>query len=108
MIDAVTIVIRKTFKGDIVELPVIRGDSIVRYIDDNGFTPMAPQPAYAQLWWGIPLVNFSTDQLIYKPRNIVPRNTVSSQLYGMSPVEQLADGNSSRHSAARFRSRVLH
>lgn len=90
VIDAACILIRKTFNGEIVELPVLRGDSIVRYIDVNGFTPMPPQPAYAQNWWGIPLVNLSTDQLIYKPRNIVPRNTVSSQLYGMSPTEQLA------------------
>jgi len=90
VIDAASILIRKTFSGEIVELPVLRGDSIVRYIDVNGFTPLPPQPAYAQNWWGIPLVNLSTDQLIYKPRNIVPRNTVSSQLYGMSPTEQLA------------------
>src|SRR6185369_4646993 len=60
------------------------------YIDDNGFTPVPPSPAYAQLWWGIPLVDLTTDQLIYRPRNIVPRNTQSSQLYGMSPTEQLA------------------
>lgn len=90
VIDAGCVLIRKTFGGEIVELPVLRGDSIVRYIDENGFTPMPPQPAYAQNWWGIPLVNLSTDQLIYKPRNIVPRNTISSQLYGMSPTEQLA------------------
>ena len=90
VIDAWTILIRKTFSGEIVELPVLRGDSIVRYIDENGWTPMAPEPAYAQLWWGIPLVNLSTDQLIYKPRNIVPRNTIASQLYGMSPTEELA------------------
>ena len=90
VIDAWTILIRKTFSGEVVELPVLRGDSIVRYIDENGWTPMAPEPAYAQLWWGLPLVNLSTDQLIYKPRNIVPRNTISSQLYGMSPTEELA------------------
>ena len=90
VIDAATILMRRNFKGEIVEMPVLRGESITRYIDVNGWTPMAPNPAYAQNWWGIPLVNLSTDQLIYKPRNIVPRNTVSSQLYGMSPVEQLA------------------
>lgn len=91
VIDAWTILIRKTFKGEIVELPVIRGESIVRYIDANGFTPLPPEPAYAQNWWGIPLVNLTTDQLVYKPRNIVPRNTIASQLYGMSPTEQLAE-----------------
>jgi hypothetical protein len=90
VIDAWTILIRKTFSGEIVEMPVLRGESICRYIDENGFTPLAPEPAYAQLWWGLPLVNLSTDQLIYKPRNIVPRNTISSQLYGMSPTEQMA------------------
>jgi len=90
VIDAASILIRKTFSGEIVEMPVIRGESIVRYIDDNGFTPVPPSPAYAQLWWGIPLVDLTTDQLIYRPRNIVPRNTQSSQLYGMSPTEQLA------------------
>jgi hypothetical protein len=90
VIDAPAILIRKTFKGVIAELPVIRGDSIVRYIDSNGWTPQPPDPAYAQNWWGIPLVNLDTNQLVYKPRNIVPRNTVSSQLYGMGPTEQLA------------------
>ncbi len=90
VIDAGAILIRKTRAGEIVELPVMRGEMFVRYIDQNGFTPQPPEPAYAQNWWGIPLVNLSTDQLIYKPRNIVPRNTVASQLYGMSPTEQLA------------------
>jgi hypothetical protein len=91
VIDAASILIRKTFKGEIAELPVIRGDMIVRYIDAQGFTPMPPNPAYAQNWWGLPLVDLTTDQLIYKPRSIVPRNTLASQLYGCSPTEQLAD-----------------
>src|SRR6266704_5100404 len=90
VIDAPAILVRKTFSGEVVELPVLRGDSIVRYIDNEGWTPLPPSPAYAQIWWGIPLTNLTTDQLIYKPRNIAPRNTVASQLYGMSPTEQLA------------------
>lgn len=89
-IDAATILVRKTFSGQIAELCVLRGESIVRYIDNNGWTPVPPYPAYAQNWWGIPLVNLTSDQLLYAPRNIVPRNTISSQLYGMSPTEQLA------------------
>jgi hypothetical protein len=83
VIDAPAILIRQTFNGEIAELPVIRGEMIVRYIDNNGFTPVPPSPAYAQNWWGLPLVDLTTDQLIYKPRNIVPRNTLASQLYGM-------------------------
>ena len=90
VIDAAAILIRQTFKGEIVELPAVRGEMIVRYIDQNGFTPRPPDPAYAQNWWGLPLLNLTTDQLIYKPRNIVPRNTLASQLYGMSPTEELA------------------
>lgn len=90
VIDAASILIRQTFNGDIVELPVIRGEMITRYVDENGGTPLPPSPAYAQNWWGLPLVNLTTDQLVYKPRSIVPRNTLSSQMYGMSPTEQLA------------------
>lgn len=90
VIDAASILVRKTFKGDIAELAVTRGEMFCRYIDKNGFTPLPPEPAYAQNWWGIPLVNLSTDQLLYKPRSIVPRNTVSSQLYGMSQTEELS------------------
>jgi hypothetical protein len=92
VIDAGAIELRKFGgnNGSLAELRVLRGDSITRYIDDSGYTPPPPSPAYAQNWWGMPLVNLTTDQLVYKPRNIVPRNTVASQLYGMSPVEQAA------------------
>lgn len=90
VIDAPAVLIRKTYGGEVGELVVLRGESINRYVDVNGLTPLPPDPAYAQNWWGIPLVNLTTDQLLYIPRNIVPRNTVSSQLYGMSPTEQLA------------------
>lgn len=91
VIDAASVLVRKTFAGEIAELRILRGESIVRYIDENGFTPKPPSPAYAQNWWGIPLVDLTSDQLIYRPRNIVPRNTISSQLYGMSPTEQAAE-----------------
>lgn len=96
VIDAGSILMRRTFptksnpNGTIAELAVIRGEMITRYIDENGFTPLPPSPAYSQNWWGMPYLNLTTDQLVYKPRNIVPRNTVSSNLYGMSPTEQLA------------------
>ena len=90
VIDAASILIRKTRAGEIVELPVMRGEMFVRYIDAHGYTPMPPEPAYAQNWWGLPYVDLTTDQLVYKPRNIVPRNTIASQLYGMAPTESLA------------------
>lgn len=90
VIDAASVLVRKNFNDEVAELRVVPGDTITRYVDDNGFTPLAPDPAYAQLWEGIPRVNLDTTQLVYKPRNIVRRNTLSSQIYGMSPVEQAA------------------
>lgn len=90
-IDAGSILMRRTFKGEIAELRVIPGNSITCYIDDNGFRPKAPNPAFAQLWEGIPRVNLTTDQLIYQPYSIVPRATASSHLYGCSPTESMAD-----------------
>jgi hypothetical protein len=89
-IDAPTMLVRKNRKGLIAELPVIPGDTIARYVDDNGWTPKPPSPAYAQLWEGIPRLNLTTDQLIYKPRNIVWRDNISSMLYGCGPTESLA------------------
>ena len=90
VIDAASVLVRKNFNEEVAELRVVPGESITRYVDDNGFTPLPPDPAYAQLWEGIPRTNLDTTQLIYKPRNIVRRNTLSSQIYGMAPVEQAA------------------
>lgn len=91
-IDAPSILVRKRGNGHVGELRYVPGASITRYIDDNGFTPQPPSPAYAQLWNGVPRVNMTSDQLIYRPRNIVPREgNAASYLYGMSPVEQIAD-----------------
>lgn len=98
VIDAPTVLVRRNFgkgtrpggDGDLRELRVLRGDSISVYIDQNGWSPNPPSIAYAQNWWGLPLVDMTRDQCLYRPRNIAPRNTVASQLYGYSPVEQLA------------------
>jgi len=88
--DAPAVLLRRSKKGDIGELRVVPGHTIVRYIDVNGYTPKPPAPAYAQLWEGIPRVNLDITQLVYKPRNIAPRNTVQSYLYGFGPTEQAA------------------
>ena len=88
--DAPAVRVRRTKKGDVARLDVIPGHVICRYIDANGYTPQPPALAYAQLWAGIPRVNMDTTQLVYKPRNIAPRNTLQSYLYGSGPVEQAA------------------
>ena len=78
-------------KSKIIELRALPGDTITRYVDENGFTPQAPDVAYAQIWEGFPRVSLTTDQLIYAPRNIVRRGTLSSTMYGYSPTEQIAE-----------------
>lgn len=89
-IDATAILVQRTKNGKVAELVPTPGQFITRYVDDTGRTPRAPSPAYAQLWQGIPRVDLSTDQLVYRPRNIIWRETISSQLYGCSPTECLA------------------
>ena len=64
---------------------VIDGSIIARYIDENGWTPQDGQTAYAENWFGIPFVNLSTDQLVYRPKS--PR---ASELYGLSATETAA------------------
>lgn len=63
---------------------IIDGATIKLLLDTQGRTPLAPDPAYQQNLKGIPAVNYSTDELVYKPRN--PR---SWKAYGFSPVEQI-------------------
>lgn len=89
-IDAASILVERSKRGKVAVLRVIDGASISRYIDDRGLTPLAPDKAYAQLWYGQPRVDFTTDELLYGVRNIVPRDSISSYMYGMSPTEAIA------------------
>lgn len=84
--DWASILVRKTAKGQVQELRAIDGSTITRYITEEGYTPQPPDPAYAQLWYGIPMVDLTTDQLIY-----AMRNRKRDGLYGFGPTEQLAD-----------------
>lgn len=91
VIDAPAImVLRNLATRKIQELRWTDGASITILIEEHGFTPPPPNPAYQQQWEGYPRINLTTEQLVYKPRNIVPRNTYASFLYGMSPSEQVA------------------
>ncbi len=90
-IDAASILIQRSVSDEVIGFEWTPGDPITRYIDDVGRTPAPPSPAYAQLWQGMPRVDLTTDQLMYRPRNIVPRgNMMSSYLYGYSPTESIA------------------
>jgi hypothetical protein len=83
VIDAASILLRKNKAGEVVQMRAIDGALITKYIDENGWTPQNGDPAYAQLWYNIPMVDLSTDDLVYRPWN--PR---TNKLYGYSKVEQ--------------------
>lgn len=92
--------------GDVMFLRVIDGATITPLIDEQGFMPMPPSPAYQQIILGIPVGNlegvipagdprnmtqsthaarpYTADQLIYTPRN--PR---CNSRWGFPPVEQV-------------------
>lgn len=91
VIDAGCIFIGRNKKGDVLELRWIDGASITRLVDEHGWTPRPPNPAYQQLWEGYPRTDLTTQQLLYRPRNIAPRGSYSSFFYGFSPTEQVAE-----------------
>lgn len=84
VIDAPAIYRRRTFGNDLYALQPIDGGTIKRVIDDWGNTPEFPAPAYQQVLKGYPAVDYTTDELIYRPR--VKR---THKVYGYSPVEQI-------------------
>lgn len=65
-------------------LEVIDGSTISRKIDAMGRTPAVPAVAYQQILKGLPAVDFTADQLIYRPRNVR-----THKFFGFSPVEQI-------------------
>ncbi len=84
VIDAATLFKRKLRGGGLAALEVIDGATIKRVITDWGRTPAPPAPAYQQVLKGFPAVNYTTDQMLYLPRNIR-----ISKFYGYSPIEQI-------------------
>jgi hypothetical protein len=82
-IDAATVFPRQTRGGDLYALEYVDGATINRIIDNYGRTPLAPDPAYQQRLKGLPAINYTREQLIYKPRNIS-----SNKLFGTSPIER--------------------
>ncbi len=63
---------------------VIDGATIKRVIDDMGRTPPPPEVAYQQVLKGVPAIDFTSDELVYRPRNLR-----AHKFYGYSPVEQI-------------------
>ena len=84
VIDAPCVYPRLTKGGQPFAFEVVDGATIKRVVDGYGRTPRAPDPAYQQILKGIPAVDYTIDELIYRPRNLR-----SYRLYGFSPVEQV-------------------
>ena len=84
VIDAPSIYIRRTRGGDVFSLDQIDGGTIKRVIDEWGRTPEAPNAAYQQILKGLPAVNYTKKDLMYRPRNVRVH-----KFYGYSPVEQV-------------------
>lgn len=84
VLDAPAIYKRPNRGGGLYGLEPIDGATIKRVVDDWGRTPMAPLPAYQQQLKGLPAVDYTVEELLYRPRN-----QRSHKLYGYSPVEQI-------------------
>ena len=84
VIDAPTLYVRRDAAGGLYALEVVDGATIKRVIDERGRTPLPPAPAYQQILKGMPAIDYSTEELIYRPRNPRPH-----KIYGLSPVEQV-------------------
>ncbi len=84
VLDAVTIFPLKNKGGEIIKLEYVDGATIKRVIDGWGRTPLDGNTAFQQVLKGMPAVNYSYNELIYKPKNIR-----TNKIYGYSPVEQI-------------------
>ncbi len=83
-IDAPAIEKRRNFKGELVGLDIVQGDTIKLLVDDDGRIPLPPAPAYQQIIRGRVWNDLTTEDMIYAPRNLRP-----GHIYGFSPVEQI-------------------
>lgn len=83
VIDAPTLYIRKTLGGELHAVEPIDGATIKPVVDATGRMPIEGT-AYQQILKGVPAVDYTREELIYRPRN--PR---THKVYGYSPVEQI-------------------
>jgi hypothetical protein len=63
-------------------LEIVDGTTIKPLIDFHGRTPRPPAPAYTQVLYGSPRSHYTSERLIY-----LPRNPKVHSLYGESPIE---------------------
>lgn len=82
--DAPAVYLRRTVLGKPYAALTLDGTTITRKINLDGTTPLPPETAYQQIIKGVPYADYTTDELVFRPRN--PR---AHKLYGFSPVEQV-------------------
>ena len=70
VIDAATLYPRFARDGALYSLDVIDGATITPLIGEDGRSPDPPDPAYQQILHGVPAADFSSDELLYLPRNL--------------------------------------
>lgn len=84
VIDAPTVYPRMTKGSGVYSLDAMDGATIIRKLEADGRTPQPPDVAYQQILKGVPAVDFTRDELIYRPRN-----QRVWKVFGYSPVEQI-------------------
>lgn len=84
VIDAPAVFCRRNRGGKLLALDNIDGATFKVIIDDWGRIPQPPVPAYQQTLHGLPALNYTTRDIIYRPRNVR-----AHEVYGYSPVEQI-------------------
>lgn len=82
--DSVSIYRRRTMDGQLYAAELIDGATIRPLIDIYGRQPSSPLPAYQQIIKGMPVIDYTSDELLY-----LPRNKRVNKMYGYSPVEQV-------------------
>ncbi|MET3482365.1 phage portal protein [Methylobacterium sp. 1973] len=92
VLDAWTTFKQRSRVGDLLALEPIDGATIKPILGENGRVPMPwvqggrtvwPE-AYQQILKGLPAVNYTARELLYRPRNLR-----TDRVYGFSPVEQV-------------------
>lgn len=86
VVDAVSLAKRFQRDGGLFALEPVDGSTIFPLIDQDGRTPLPPDPAYQQILKGVPKANYSMDELIY-----YVRKAQVATPYGYSATEQVIE-----------------
>jgi hypothetical protein len=84
VIDAPALYRRRNRGGGLYALEILDGARIKVLLGADGRAPEPPSPAYQQVLKGIPAADYTSDELLYYPKNYR-----AHRAYGFSPVEQI-------------------